>query len=367
MFIINENYLNNKQITDDDKAKDLKTYTYSGLNKLDKNIDNILKLNNEIEKFYICGYRIDNSNLYPFLNFLLKNDLETRELIFPFYKPSEISVDIISKIKNSLNSIFYNIITDNKYDFKGYYYYKNNVYLFFDFTNCKLIINNIHKNSIIWPVLIDEIINKNNVCNIKINSCVIDFFNSNLDFTFLKHPDGKIFEIPSVAYVGKELSKTNFTYVFGVSKPDTDMLFGPYYYFTNFKNAIKQGGWNETTNEKYNKGGIVRFALFMSSTKVILNNSSGTIDESCVKKKLLYTNNLYENLTLRITDYDGNWSNNYDSIYVGEIELDNGEKMKSTPIYVVKKYEQQIPLSYHFIDTRLLDDKFYINKDYQIL
>jgi hypothetical protein len=32
--------------------------------------------------------------------------------------------------------------------------------------------------------------------------------------------------------------------------------------------------------------------------------------------------------------------------------------MKNTPIYVVKKYEQQVPLSYHFIDT---------TKDCQIL
>jgi hypothetical protein len=32
--------------------------------------------------------------------------------------------------------------------------------------------------------------------------------------------------------------------------------------------------------------------------------------------------------------------------------------MKNTPIYVVRQYEQQIPLSYHFIDS---------NKEAQIL
>lgn len=364
MFIINENCLDKKQTTSDEP----KPYIYNGLNKLEKNIDNILKTNNEIGKFYICGYRINDSNLYPFLNFLLKNDFESGQLILPFYKPNTIPNDIISKIKNSLNSIFYNIIVDNKYEFKGSYYYENDVYLFFDFTNCKLIINNIHKNSIIWPTLIDEIINKKNVCNIKINSHVSDFFNKNLDFILLKDRREKIYETPFVAYVGKEISKTNFTYIFGVSKPDNNMLFGPYYYFTNFKNAIKQGGWCETTTEKYNKGGIVRFAIFIGSTKVILNNSSNKMDDSNVKRELLESpNNLYENLTLRITDYDGKWADNYDSIHIGDIELDNGEKMKNTPIYVIKKYEQQIPLSYHFIDTRLLDDKFDINRDYQIL
>ena len=95
-----------------------------------------------------------------------------------------------------------------------------------------------------------------------------------------------------------------------------------------------------------------------------------SIDESIIKSQLISANNLnnlYENLTLRITDYDGKWAKKYDSIYVGDIELDNGEKMKNTPIYVVKKYEQHIPLSYHFIDKRLLDEKFDPNKDYQIM
>ena len=153
-----------------------------------------------------------------------------------------------------------------------------------------------------------------------------------------------------------------------MSKPDNNLLFGPYYYFTNFKNAIKQGGWAEVTNYKYNKGGIVRFALFAGKTKVILNNSSGLIDDSNIKNEFLSsTNNLYENLTLRITDYDGNWVNSYDSIFMEDIELDNGMKIENTPIYVVKKYEQQVPLSYHFIDNNLLDDIFDINKDYQII
>lgn len=364
MFIINENCLDKKQCTNNEKEM----CVYMGLNKLEKNIDNILNTNKAIERFYICGYKINYNNLYPFLNFLLKNDIESGQLILPFYKSNTITFDIISKIKNSLNSIFYNIITDNKYEFKGYYYYENNIYLFFDFTNSKLIINNIHKKSIIWSTLVDEIINKKNVCNIKINSDVTNFFNSNVDFIVLKDRYDKIYEMPFVVYVGKEISKTNFTYIFGVSKPDNNMLFGPYYYFTNFKNAIKQGGWSEITNEKYNKGGIIRFALFIGSTKVILNNSSCKMDESNIKRELLESaNNLYENLTLRITDYDGNWANNYDSIYIGDIQLDNGEKMKNTPIYAVKKYEQQIPLSYHFIDPRLLDEKFDINKDYQIV
>ena len=347
MFTLNEKCLNENVC---DKTIKTNFYYYKGLDNLEKNIDNILKYNNKIKNIFICGYRINNTELFPFLNFLLKNDIETKELVFPSLSSNELSSDIISSITKKISSLFYNIVSDDKYEYKGFYYYKNNIYLFFDFTNCKLIINNVYKNSIIWPVLTDEIINIKHVCNIKINSIISDFFNKNIDFTILKDKNNKIYEIPCVVYIEKEISRLNFTYMFGASKPDNNLLFGYYYYFTNFKNAINQV-------IKENKSGIVRFALFMELTKVILNSISDSTDESMLKRELT-DNNLYENLTLRITDYDGNWSKNYDSVYVGDIELDNGEKMKNTPIYVVKKYEQQTPLSYHFIDT---------TKDYQIL
>jgi hypothetical protein len=347
MFTLNENCLNKDA---SDKLVEPKFYYYKGLDNLEKNIDNILKYNNKINKIFICGYRVNNTELFPFLNFLLKNDIETKELIFPFLASNKLSSDIISSIKKKMNAIFYNIITDDKYEYKGFYYYKNNIYLFFDFTNCKLIINNVYKNSIIWSVLTDEIINIKHICNVKINSIISDFFNKNMDFIILKDKCNKIYEIPCVAYVGKKISKLNFTYIFGASKPNNNLLFGYYYYFTNFKNAINQV-------IKENKSGIVRFALFTELTKVILNNVTDLVDESILKRELI-NNNLYENLTLRITDYNGNWAKKFDSVYVGDIELDNGEKMKNTPIYVVKKYEQQIPLSYHFIDT---------TNDYQIV
>ena len=351
MFTINENCLDkNNSITDKSQINNL--YNYSGLKKL-KEIDNILKTNIKIEKICICAYKLNNTNLYPFLNFLLKNDCENNELVFIEYNSNILSPNIIEKTYEFLKSIFNNMLLDNNFEYKGYHYYNNNIYLFFDFTNCKLRVNNIYRKSIIWPTLVDEIINKKNVCNIKINLTVIDFFNNNLEFTLLKDKNNKIYEIPSVVYIGKEHSKVNFTYVFGASKPDNNEIFGPYYYFTNFKNAIKQGTMN-----KNNKSGIIRFALFFESTKVILNNHSDCIDESNIKNELLTSNNLYENLTLRITDYNGTWSNNYDSIYLGDTELDNGTKMQNTPIYVVKKYEQHIPLSYHFID---------LNKDFEIL
>ena len=356
MFSIKENCLNQPENIYEPVEKNI--YYYKGLNKLN-NFDDSLKIIDRINNYYVCSYRINNEHLYPFLEFLLHKDLNTNMLSFPALNLDGITIlskiQNLSKIQYLIETIFSSIDLNEKYDYNGYYYSKNNMYLFFDFTNCKSEINTIYKNSQIWPVLVDEIINTKHVCNIEIKPQISDFFNKNMEFTILTDNHDKIYDIPCVTYTGKKISKLNFTYVFGMTKPDNDLLFGSYYYFTNFKNSIKKF----IEENKGIKGGVVRFALFLGSSKVILNNISDSFDESNIKRELINCqNNLYENLTLRITDYDGKWSEKYDSVYVGDIELDNGEKLRNTPIYAVKNYEQQIPLSYHFID---------INKECQIL
>ena len=65
----------------------------------------------------------------------------------------------------------------------------------------------------------------------------------------------------------------------------------------------------------------------------------------------------YENSTIRITDHDGNWTSTYDSVFAGRVMLDNGKELEGLPIFVVKKYEQQQPLSYHLIDSKHLNER----------
>ena len=99
MFTINESCLN-KNRNDYDESIQPNFYYYKGLNKLDKldKLDDTLNLNNKIDNFYICGYRVNNNDLYPFLNFLLKNDFETNELVFPSLKIN--GALLLSKIQN---------------------------------------------------------------------------------------------------------------------------------------------------------------------------------------------------------------------------------------------------------------------------
>ena len=114
----------------------------------------------------------------------------------------------------------------------------------------------------------------------------------------------------------------------------------------------------------------MRFALFLGRMKVVENLPNDEIDISEIKKERINDVSLDKNielLTMRISDHDGKWSNFYDSVFLGKIELDNGEHLKNTPIYVLKDYEQQIPLSYHFIDNSYLKERYDENTEYLIL
>jgi len=124
-----------------------------------------------------------------------------------------------------------------------------------------------------------------------------------------------------------------------------------------------------TENEmgKYTKGGIVRFAIFMGEIHVSLNYPNDDTDDSELKKQILKENNSsIERQTTRITDYDGKWADMHDSIYIGKLELDDGRILKNAPLWVVKDYNQQVPISYHYIDKRTLGNTWDENGEYYI-
>jgi hypothetical protein len=276
---------------------------------------------------------------------------------------------------------------DKNIQFKGFYLNGRDVHIVFDLTECKLQIYDVYRTNQMWFTLLDEIINHKKINNFFIDSSVTNFFINNDDFIFLKNKNGDNYELPVVGYIGMngtKYNKVSFTYTFGNSPKDKNTLLGPYYYFTDYKNAIREGCWSETgkpvkvddvlitDNEygRYKKGSIVRFGLFLGKMKMVENLPNDESDNSYTKKERLEDTDLDKNmeiLTMRISDHDGKWAENYDSAFLGKIELDNGEYLKNTPIYVLKEYEQQIPLSYHFIDKRYLKDLYDENTDYLIM
>ena len=350
-----------------------KKYNYYINYLLNDNVDIILE-SNSYNKIYLCCYEVNNKKnlLCPFLQYYLINDVLNENLTFPDLNLLNISLDtdnLLECAKGYLFMLFNNNYSLNEYmEFNGLLYYKEDIYLFFDLSKCKIQIDFLFKGSKIWLCLLDEIVNQKHICNVNISNKVTNFFVNNSDLVFLYDNEDNIYETPSVCYVGKNWNRLKFTHVFGISKSDNKSILGPYYYFTDFNNAVEQCDYSE----KYDKMGVIRFAVFTGVMKIITNLESNSNDESNVKKEMLIDpklDNKYEALTSRISDHEGKWTEKYDSAYIGySIELDDGTKLKEKCITVVKNYEQQLPLTCQYIDKTSvllsLQNKF---KNYSIV
>lgn len=363
-------------------------YNYPIKSLLMKDYD-IFTDSDEYTNIILCVYSVNTNGKYPFLQFLLSNNMfGTLKLpVLPISSSfNKDNMESYSKVYLSgLLQIFDFETFNDKIVFDGFYEFGQNLYLFFDLTKCDLNTDDIYSQSPVRFVISDEIVNHRNSCNIKIDDETVDFFVKNESINYLYDINKKQFEIPIVSYVGKSSTeKLNFVYTFGESAKNRSAMFGPYFYFTNFNYAIRQGGWSTDYKEeyihdklvtdkngKYISGGIVRFALFTGNIKCIENMPNDTIDESDIKNERLNDpslNNKNEVLTLRISDHDGLWTSSYDSIYLAKIELDDGSLIKEAPLIAVKEHNQQIPLSYHFINKSKLGEKYDPkNNDYSIV
>ena len=348
-------------------------YKYKGVDLLTTDLGND---NINYDNIYICSYDVNVEGKYPFLRFLLSKSSLNAELSFPqLYLLQELtSSELIKYTKKYLCGLL--MLKDfeifNKaVEFKGYFECNNDLYLFFDITLCVLKVNDIYKTNNIWLTLVDEIVNYKNICNIPIDYFVVNFLTTNEHFCFLVDEKDKNYEIPIVCYVNKPENRLNFTFIFGEPKTDKNDLLGPFYYFKDFNTAFKNNGIYNSNNEVTNnegpnnevllnncntKYGIVRFAVFLGSIKFIENDTNDDVDESEISIERLQDASLdlnMERLTHRISDRDGKWAKEYDSAYLGYVELDNGTIIEE-PVLVVKEYKQQIPLSYHFVDNKTL-------------
>ncbi len=342
-----------------------KYYNYKGksLLKLDYKQDLF-----EYDNINIFAYTINNEKKYPFKQILLTKSSISSELMFPkvplfnnFNKNEFIDftkVCLFGFLMLENYETFNDLIK-----FDGFYEYNNNLYLFFDLTENKLQLYDIYSNSFLWFALIDEIVNHKNLCNIKISESVTEIFQENQDLCFLEDEKEYIYDLPVVSFISKPERKLNYTYIFGQTKEDKNKMFGPYYYFKDYYNAYEEG---LSVIKDDIKMGIVRFAIFTGNVKYVENYPNDPIDESEIKKQRLEDKNLDQNierLTMRITDHDGKWAENFESVYLGNVELDDGSFL-NTQMVVVKEYEQEIPLSYHFINKKSLKGK---KEDYLIL
>ena len=321
-------------------------YKYKATNMLSSDF---MQNSADYTNIYICAYDVNNDGCNPFMRFLLKKTTASDHLIFPTISLilSLDTTQLISYAKLALFGLLHHPSDYKLFEestvFNGFYEYNNDLYIFLDITKLSIRIDDTEMTNNVWLALIDEIVNHKMICDIPIDYSVIYFFLLNEQFCFLVDENDANIEVPVVCYVRKPTNQLYFTFMFGEPKCNKSSLLGPFYYFTDF-NASFNGDGNDDS-----ECGVVRFAVFLGKTKFIENNVNDPPDESEIKQQRLHDESLDQNmerLTMRITDHDGNWANDYDSAYLANIELDNGSVMNTTLI-VIKDYKQQVPISYH--------------------
>jgi len=349
---------------------------------------------NGYKEIRMCVYAIHKASKIPFIRFLFEQIPYNNYLTLPFvWNRNNIVENSKQHISNLLNTTIFILNLNENCIFEGFYEYNDVLYVFFDISNFEYIeeLDNPNSNNNIKLLLLHEILCEHKFCNIDVNESSLSFFMNNLPIFYLYDAiTNEKYEIPIVAYVGKStISKLNFTIIFGEPAKDKTAIMGPYYYFTNFNGAIRQGGWSPNYDEefingkcitnkdgKYLNGSIVRFALFTGRTKYIENDPNNSNDESLISKQKLILDydenkdnvkNLREYLKLKISDYDGNWTKQFDSIFLGNLELEDGSFLDEYIQYVLKDYHQQIPLSAHYINKKTLGNKYDENAFYNIL
>lgn len=330
------------ETNEDNFSENQKYYNYPIKNFLTKEANSTF--NAEI---MLCIYTINTSCKYPFIQYLL-SDTAFGTLSLPALPVfSSVGKDNLVAYSKVFLSGILQVVNFEEFNkqivFDGFYEYEEKLYLFFDITKFEFCVDDM---SSLRFALIDEIVNHYCVCDMNISPETTNFFINNNSLNYLYDPKNEAYEVPIVGFVSKEKQeKINFVLIFGESAKNKSAILGPYYYFTDFNNAVRQ-------NSR-----IVRFALFTGKTKYIDNMPNNSVDESEIKKQRLNDTSLnknYEIQTLRISDHDGIWASSYDSAYLGNIELDDGSFVDDTPMIVLKEYKQQIPLSSHYIDKNKL-------------
>lgn len=363
-----------------------KFYNYKGLHSL-KTVD-IEFDHSTSQMIHICSFHVNTRGKYPFLQFImhkLRNDeLNEDKFTFPNFLNKE-HIDPLTRAENVLELMLYFYEKNGYATYKGLLHddKKENYYLFFDCSNYEIDVHNLSRNNEMWLLSIDELVNSREVCgNFLVDQSVSNFFHEHSDFIYLQNSENINYEIPAIAYVGVTAAKSNYTCTFGMWKSDEKSMFGPNYYFYDYKTAAKMAleqndksksqnnapitimNWLHTTEVRGYS--VIRVALFLGKTKVIANSPRDACDSSQTTHDMLKNDSTCATLGhrelinyLRITDRDGEWTKEYDSVFLGEgVEIEDETVLNHSNTYVVKEYDQQLTLSCHFLVSK--EDEHYL-------
>ena len=315
-----------------------KSYIYIASDMLNPDIDLI---SSDVECVVIMMYKINTDGKSPFLEFGLNSDPDTKECYF-----MELSREDACQL-------------ESRELMKGFMEHNNKAYLF-------IHIDNEHRVGVqmmpwfvpgIQFAVVDELMNTHTIYDYRIDTQVVDYFDDNRHFLFLHDTDYNVYEIPCVGYVKTDHRNSRFTQVFGTEREDTSSFLGSGFYFTSYDRMTMNpsssiGKYLQTmlcnTCDVSQNMVICRFLMFLGNMKVILNHPDDSVDSSFTKETMLEHNDTrhHAKMTMRITDHDATWHTTHDSVYVGNLVLDDDSELDIGPIWAVKEHDQQLCLEY---------------------
>ena len=265
----------------------------------------------------------------------------------------------------------------------GYIQNSNGIYLFYNIEFDKYEVNNLNSSVDLWWTLIDEICNFKKLLNFTIHNSVSKLFYTNPKLIYLKDKEKKCIDTPSVAYFGDSQEILQYISTFGI-RSSIMRPYGPYYYFNNYTESIRNGAWTSSFKNrrifgkpiadgdgKYIQGGIVRFALFLGKGRHILYRKTGFQENSDAKIDI-NTHHSIKNMDKhtfidesKIGKSKGKWTKKYDSLVIGRIKFKNlSGYFNYNTYYVLKDFTQFASLSNHLIDKNSLKSNWDPTYDY---
>ena len=351
-------------------------------------------------------YKISKNAYKPFLEFMLYKADNVFYLPNFMCKCGRDGDNIYDKVVTTLDTIF----IDGKYKIKGKLIpsnHMNNIdetYLserYILFVECILhdteneegdtSIQYIPEETKLWWATISEIFNYKKVLFYHVHDSVVTLFYSYPDMMNI-YMGGNLLEIPIVVYNGNNDKYTKYNAIFSLKKSSQFSRYGPFYYFTDLHSSFKYACYDiEGDMQKFEKGGLLRTIIFPRKIKMFLERDK--IDDSVMAQYLFekYPDKIN---TGQFRDNDNKWTTKYNTAYNGEYMItydrdkfvrgsrddengendekmenkDNIEKLPFPVMFCISNYNHQHVISYHYVDTKNIPDKYSYNfKDYRLI
>ena len=288
---------------------------------------------------------------------------------------------LINMYKNSNNKLMFHkrkvqdgeIPNISNTDYEGLYRHEGVQYMFFKINNNDNKVVNISSDDKEYLLLVDDIVNSQKYYNFEVEQEVTDFFIKNDKFIFLIDEKKMLIEIPIAGYIGDYYKKIGLLAGLGMNRSGPYSSLGPFFYFGNFDRSLRYAAitingepleiiGKRITIENtpvFTKGGVVKYAVFMGNSKVLLNLPDDEKDDSYESTKLASERKFIKD-TLKLRDTNGKWTKMYDSVIQPELKIfdrDLGFERLLDPQFIVKSFDRQIPLDYAYFNTSHINKK----------